>query len=195
MRSWQERGEYLLTYEKVREFQPPSSGDLDDRLPVRKRGVFDQDLVELVKRAVHEQEPLSLTLIDIDHFKRVNDLHGHPVGDEVLLGIAKCIVKRLAHKGRAYRYGGEEFAIILPTYSAEEAVGLAERLRKDIEEMQIGTKELRVTASFGIACLPEDAKDPASLLKSADTALYTAKKTGRNRVKLSCNKGKKEMPF
>ena len=163
--NWQERTQHLATKKKTRDIRNLSLADLDDRLPVRKRGAFDNDLPE-----------------SIDHFKQVNDLHGHLAGDEVLMAVARFILNRLAHKGKIYRYGGEEFSILLPTYSAEEAVGLCERIKKDIEENVTGTKEIKVTASFGVACFPEDAKDAISLIKQADTALYKAKKHGRNRV-------------
>lgn len=183
--SWKEKTQHLVAYENSRKFKSPPLVDLDDRLPVRRRSAFDRDLTESIKRALQMQEPLSLTMIDIDHFKQVNDLYGHPVGDEVLVEVSQSIVKRLAHKGKAYRYGGEEFALILPSYSVEEAVGLSERIRKDIEDIKIGTKDIKITASFGVACFPEDSKDPILLLKEADTALYVAKTMGRNCVRTS----------
>lgn len=163
----------------------PAADQLDDRLPLHRRAVFDRDLHELSVAAGRDGEPLSLVMIDIDHFKQVNDRHGHPVGDEVLLAIAQMAVRRVAHKGKAYRYGGEEFAALLPHYSAEEAAGLAERLRKDVQEEPLGSPGVQVTASFGVACLPDDAANPEALLRKADEALYNAKHGGRNRVCIS----------
>jgi diguanylate cyclase (GGDEF)-like protein len=160
-----------------------SAEDLDDRLPLNRRGAFDRDLPEMVAAAEGAEELLSLVMIDIDHFKAVNDQHGHPVGDEVLLEVAELVVRRASRKGKAYRYGGEEFALLLPTYSAEEAVGLAERIRKDISAEVLSSKSLRVTASFGVACLPDQADDARSLLELADAALYQAKHGGRNQVR------------
>jgi diguanylate cyclase (GGDEF)-like protein len=156
--------------------------ELDDRLPLARRGAFDRELDLAVEEAKREQEPLALVMIDVDHFKGVNDEHGHPVGDEVLLAVADTIVNRATHKGKAYRYGGEEFALLLPSYSTEEAFGLAERIRKDIEQSTMSTKKLRVTASFGAASFPDHAGDAKRLLERADAALYWAKSAGRNRV-------------
>ena len=134
-------------------------------------------------RAADGDDPVSLVMIDLDHFKSVNDRHGHPVGDEVLLEVAGRVVRRASRKGKAYRYGGEEFALLLPGYSAEEAVGLAERIRKDLEQATLSSKSLKVTASFGVACVPDQAPDSKTLLEKADAALYAAKKGGRNRVR------------
>lgn len=160
-----------------------NEGDaLDDRLPLRRRGAFDRDLDQLADRAKRAGGTFALVMVDIDHFKRVNDDHGHPVGDEVLLSVASAVVDRLAHKGTAYRYGGEEFALLLPSYTAEEACGLAERIRRDIERTTVSSKELRVTASFGVASIPEQANDARTLLEQADAALYRAKTAGRNAV-------------
>lgn len=170
---------------KYFECSEPSASELDDRLPLNRRGSFDLDLEEMVKAVKRSGEPLSLAMIDIDHFKRVNDQYGHPMGDEVLLAVSALAIKRLAHKGKAYRYGGEEFALLLPNYSVEEAVGLAERIRKDIEDAIISGKKLKVTASFGVAAVPDHAADSKTVLKKADTALYEAKKLGRNRVRFS----------
>ena len=157
-------------------------GELDDRLPLGRRGAFDRDLARAVAEAEGDGEPLALVMIDIDHFKQVNDVHGHPVGDEVLLEVAKLVVNRTLRKGSAYRYGGEEFSLLLPGYSAEEAVGLAERIRKDLEAATLSSKKLRVTASFGAASVPAHATKAQALLEQADAALYEAKRSGRNRV-------------
>jgi len=160
----------------------PSPAALDDRLPLHRRGVFDQDLVEMVERVTVVEEPLSLVMLDIDHFKSVNDEHGHPVGDEVLLEVAERAIRSLGRKGRAYRYGGEEFALLLPNFSTDEAVGLAERIRKDIEKATFSSKSLKLTASFGVASVPGHAADGKAMLERADAALYRAKGQGRNRV-------------
>jgi len=163
----------------------PAADELDDRLALARRGAFDRDLLETVERSRREKEPLALVMMDIDHFKKINDSHGHPVGDEVLVEVANLVVGRAAHKGRAYRYGGEEVALLLPAYSAEEASGLAERIRKDLEARAFSSKNLRVTASFGVASIPDQASDAKALLESADSALYQAKQGGRNRVRMA----------
>ena len=159
-----------------------SEGHLDDRLPLNRRGTFDQDLIDFSQKALQAKESLSLVMVDIDHFKKVNDTCGHAVGDEVLIEVAQLMVARSAHKAKAYRFGGEEFALLVPNYSAEEAVGLAERIRKDIVASTLSSQELSVTASFGVACLPDQAADTKSLLGKADAALYQAKHSGRNQV-------------
>lgn len=179
----QEEVERAIREREAAEILMPSLGELDDRLPLNRRGSFDRDLAERVKAAQESDEPLSLVMIDLDHFKSVNDRHGHPVGDEVLLAAARLVGKRVARKGKAYRYGGEEFALLLPNYSAEETLGLAERIRKDIEMAAISSKKLNVTASFGVACLPDHASNPKALLQKADAALYRAKHEGRNCVR------------
>lgn len=159
-----------------------SGGDLDDRLPLNRRGTFDQDLIDFSNKALQEKESLSLIMVDIDHFKKVNDTCGHAVGDEVLLEVAQLLVARSSHKAKAYRFGGEEFALLVPDYSTEEAAGLAERIRKDIAASTLSSRNLTITASFGVACLPDQAADTKSLLEKSDTALYQAKHSGRNRV-------------
>jgi diguanylate cyclase (GGDEF)-like protein len=168
--------------EDSKPYEPPQV-ELDDLLPLNRRGTFDEDLVEMVKTAKSTGEPLSLVMLDIDHFKGVNDRYGHPVGDEVLIAVAELAIKSLANKGKAYRYGGEEFALLLPNLSVEEAVGLAERIRKDIEKTTVSSKSLKVTVSFGIASVPDHAKNSKTLLERADAALYEAKNMGRNRVR------------
>jgi len=159
-----------------------AANELDDRLPLGRRGAFDRDLARAVDEAERNREPFALVMIDIDHFKKVNDTHGHPVGDEVLLEVAKLVANRAVRKGAAYRFGGEEFALLLPGYSAEEAVGLAERIRKDLEAATVSSKKLQVTASFGAASVPTHATKAQALLEQADAALYQAKRSGRNRV-------------
>lgn len=167
---------------KAREQSDNAPDELDDRLPLGRRGAFDRELARAALEAERDGEPFALVMIDIDHFKRVNDVHGHPVGDEVLLEVAKLVVNRVVRKGSAYRFGGEEFSLLLPGYSAEEAVGLAERLRKDLEVAVVSSKGLNVTASFGVASVPAHASRADDLLEQTDAALYQAKRAGRNRV-------------
>jgi diguanylate cyclase (GGDEF)-like protein len=157
---------------------------LDDRLPLGRRAAFDRDIALSVQTARQYGKPCALIMMDIDHFKRVNDNHGHPVGDEVLLEVARRLVARVGHRGKAYRYGGEEFVVLLPGYSAEEAFGLAERVRKDIEVEAVSSKKIAVTASFGTVSVPAEASSAQQLLKRADEALYEAKEGGRNQVRI-----------
>jgi diguanylate cyclase (GGDEF)-like protein len=126
---------------------------------------------------------LSLIMTDIDHFKQVNDRHGHPAGDRVLRAVAKVLANHCRRPDTPGRYGGEEFAVVCPDADAQGAAILAERYRRQIEETHVPVDEgeVRVTASFGVG----DSTSAASreeLIKTADDALYRAKESGRNRV-------------
>ena len=124
-------------------------------------------------------EPLSLIMVDIDHFKKVNDTHGHVAGDKVLQAVAE-ILKKKVRGGSAFRYGGEEMAVLLPKADLEGAVAVAERLRAAIDARKIAG--IKVTASFGVAQLDDAVADPPSFVEKADKALYASKEGGRNRV-------------
>ena len=118
-------------------------------------------------------------MIDIDNFKNFNDTYGHQAGDTVLKNIANIFREVSRRIDVIARYGGEEFTIILPNTKKEEAMVLAERLRKSAEE----SKDLRnITISIGIASFPEDAEEKELLISKADRALYEAKRTGKNKV-------------
>ena len=122
-------------------------------------------------------------MVDVDKFKQFNDTHGHPVGDQVLIAVATTIAKRVQGKGKAYRYGGEEIAILLPNYSKVEASALAETIRLELERARRTEKNLAVTASFGVGALPEDAQGGQQLVQLSDDALRSAKQLGRNLVR------------
>jgi diguanylate cyclase len=156
-----------------------------DELGLYRRLAFDRDLTERTAASAQQGEPLALVIIDLDKFKSINDLHGHPAGDEVLQLVARTIKQTVGIKGTSYRYGGDELSVLLPNYTADEAAARAERIRRLIETSLIGSKELRVTASFGIAEVPTHAKTSVELLKMADSALYEAKDLGRNLVRIS----------
>jgi len=161
------------------------AGETDDRLPLHRRAVFDRDLDRMVASALEVQEPLSLAMVDLDHFKRVNDENGHPVGDEVLLAVAQIVVRCIRGKGKAYRYGGEEIALLMPNHAADEAAAVAERIRREIAAAPISSRRLAITASFGVASVPKEASTAKELLEKADAALYEAKHSGRNCVRAS----------
>src|SRR5436190_1724431 len=124
-------------------------------------------------------DPLTLIMVDVDHFKKVNDTHGHVTGDRVLQGVAE-ILKKKVRGGSAYRYGGEEMAVLLPKADLAGAVQVAERLRAGIEVHKIAG--VKVTASFGVAQYEPGLADPPAFVEKADQALYKAKEGGRNRV-------------
>jgi len=147
------------------------------------RRYFDDQLPVAIAHAERYGRPLSLVFVDVDHFKLVNDTHGHRIGDEVLVEIGR----RLLGNVRAYdwvaRYGGEEFAVVLPETGADAAMILAERLRSAIADQKLLTSagDLAVTASFGVASsLPNVFVTPDALVGAADIALYRSKANGRN---------------
>ena len=126
---------------------------------------------------------VAFVMADIDHFKRVNDTYGHRIGDEVISRVAEVLRGQSRQSDLPVRYGGEEFSVLLPDESIESAAALAERCRKDIEEICVSSagQEVRVTASFGVSDT-NITDSPESLIESADAALYQAKDSGRNRV-------------
>jgi diguanylate cyclase (GGDEF)-like protein len=162
---------------------------LDALTGLWNRGHFDKRLEEELKAASRHSHPLCVALVDIDHFKRVNDTYGHPFGDQVLQTFASLMVKTLRSSDVACRYGGEEFALILRETPPDQGMTVAERLREAIARNVLSARgeEVRVTVSIGLACLESKAEtscgDQArALVQSADAALYQAKRSGRDRV-------------
>jgi diguanylate cyclase (GGDEF)-like protein len=145
------------------------------------RNALDRDLGLAVSFADRNGIPISVVMIDIDDFKKINDSFGHGAGDQVLLSVAAKILLVVGAKGRSYRYGGEEFVLLLPNASAEEALVLAERLRREVEALGLPAIGQPVTISVGIGSCPP-CTSPASLVELADRALYEAKQRGKNRV-------------
>jgi diguanylate cyclase len=125
--------------------------------------------------------PLSAVLLDLDHFKQVNDVHGHEQGDKALAAVAQILGSLLRASDFAARYGGEEFLILLPDTDRALAADVAEKLRAAIAGAEISNIG-SLTASFGVAALPDDAGESEQLIRKADRALYSAKAAGRNRV-------------
>ena len=135
--------------------------------------------------AVRHDAPLALMFLDIDHFKRINDLHGHPAGDQVLVELAKIAHGTLRNEDIFCRYGGEEFAVVSRGTDLDEARPLAERLRKAVEQhdFEHEGKRIPVTISVGVARAPHlGIGSPAEFIALADETMYTAKRSGRNRV-------------
>jgi diguanylate cyclase (GGDEF)-like protein len=154
------------------------------------RRYFDARIEEEIERSKRYGSAFSVVMVDVDDFKRLNDAHGHLIGDRVLRGIANVVKSQMRGVDTAARYGGEELALILPRTEMVGAYNVGERIRAAIAELRITTdaeaaQTLRVTASFGIASYPESkARDGEDLVRRADRALYRAKKTGKNRVEL-----------
>jgi two-component system, cell cycle response regulator len=158
----------------------------DSLTELYNRRYFDQRLREEFAFATRHQAPLSVILLDLDHFKKVNDTWGHPAGDEVLRQVAALIKRCVRKEDVASRFGGEEFGVVVRTESHDGARAVAERMRKRIEDTPVYHEQqlILVTASAGMATAapPHMFETPAALLAAADQALYRAKAGGRNRV-------------
>jgi diguanylate cyclase (GGDEF)-like protein len=151
------------------------------------RRYFDSRLREELERARRYQTEFSVVLLDVDNFKKLNDTYGHGVGDRVLREVAQVMRRNMRGVDIPARYGGEEFAFILPRTGMLDAHAVAERLRHDLGDARIAAESnvISVTASLGLASYPESGAQSADeLVKLADTALYRAKQTGKNRVEL-----------
>ena len=144
---------------------------------------FQEQLRNEVARSVRHAAPLTVLMLDVDHFKKYNDSHGHPAGDEVLKGVARLLKETLRTEDFTARYGGEEFAAILPVTAIEAALGLAERFRSAVATYNFPNQQ--VTVSIGLAEYLTGEDTPESLVTKADHALYAAKHSGRNRVFLA----------
>ena len=160
---------------------------VDPLTGLANRRRFDEHLTAEVRRARAMGLPLSLLVLDIDHFKRVNDTFGHGVGDLVLKQVATLIAAKSRHLDTACRVGGEEFVVIMPGIEGAFAAASAERLRRAVAETGIPVEngeELRATVSLGLATLrPNESAD--LLFRRADAALYGAKRGGRDQVSLA----------
>lgn len=155
----------------------------DPLTQLSNRRAFDETIALEIKRAQREQHHLSLAIIDVDHFKVINDSHGHQIGDQVLVGLSKRMKYQVRETDFVARIGGEEFAIILPDTYADDASWVLNTLRESIERrpLPLTGMELKVTVSIGVASWVPD-EDEDALYRKADQALYHAKSEGRNRV-------------
>jgi diguanylate cyclase (GGDEF)-like protein len=145
---------------------------------------LDGDLTAECDRSARYERPLALIMFDVDHFKQFNDTFGHLRGDEALQELAATVRREIRATDTAYRYGGEEFAVLARETDADHAIALAERLRTRIEEHFAARGTLApITASFGVGPAPPEQPIPESMLANADAALYRAKSDGRNRVR------------
>ncbi len=141
---------------------------------------FQERLREELARARRYEQPLALIMADLDHFKSLNDTRGHIGGDRVLRRFAEVIQRGLRRTDLAARYGGDEFAIILPDTRREQAEMIVERFCRQLDQRPpLGGEQIAITASFGLATFPEDTDDPVDLIRRADEALYSAKKKGK----------------
>ena len=158
----------------------------DSLTGMHNRRYLETHLEAMLRRMAEDSKPVCFLMLDIDHFKQVNDTHGHPVGDQVLREIARRIGHNIRGFDMASRYGGEEFAVVMPDTDLAVAVAVAERLRERIESNPFTADgveaPLSLTVSIGVAQNPMGMVDPDALIKAADEALYQAKDAGRNRV-------------
>jgi diguanylate cyclase (GGDEF)-like protein len=156
----------------------------DELTGLSNRRGFDDALTRELERSKRFGSKLALVMLDLDDFKKVNDTYGHQQGDIVLREVARVLREQSREIDDPGRYGGEELAVVLPGTDLEGAYNLAERVRVQIEALRIprvgGEGEIRVTASFGVAALPEAGDDESALIAAADAALYEAKRGGKN---------------
>jgi diguanylate cyclase (GGDEF)-like protein len=148
-----------------------------------RRGLFEVGQRE-INRSRRVSRPLSAIMLDIDFFKQINDLHSHAVGDQILQGLAKLCMENLRDIDIFGRYGGDEFAILLPETDVNSANYVAQRLRRRVAEMPFDSQNgpISISISLGVACTIGEITDLAVLLDCADSAMYEAKRAGRNQV-------------
>lgn len=181
---WQRLKYYFLLKEHALELEHLSN--LDGLTGLKNRRYFNDSLRKEIKAASRSRHNLSLLLIDIDHFKKINDLYGHLAGDECLRSLSGLLMQQLKRETDIIvRYGGEEFAVVLPDLDGDEAGSIAERIRKSVEKNIIshGDIQLSFTVSIGVTTvIPPKDYISEKFIESADNALYRAKNGGRNQV-------------
>jgi diguanylate cyclase (GGDEF)-like protein len=179
-------GQAARSMESVDQHETATRDSVTDELTgLANRRAFDDALASEVERAKRFGGTLGLVLIDLDDFKAINDTHGHPQGDVVLREVARVLRESSREIDHPARYGGEELALVLPGTDIEGAFNLAERVRQQIETLNIaridGAGRLQVTASCGVAAVPQTPADEGALVAAADQALYVAKRGGKNK--------------
>lgn len=200
---WLTKGSELQKFKQIQECEKDFEGLLKHlSLAIKKPTLYDRAVLDgltglftkrhiqtqltgLFHQARRNRTPLSLILIDIDHFKKVNDHHGHLTGDMILQQVAHLLKQNLRRSDSAYRYGGEELMVVLPGTTLEAAIPFAERIRQFIEKTEFETEhsyKMRVTVSMGICDYKNEFTDYLQMISRADQGLYLAKNSGRNRI-------------
>lgn len=173
---------FLMTHElDVSRRQAEKLANIDDLTGLYTRRAFYELGKVLSHNSLRNDEPISMIIMDIDNFKKINDSYGHAAGDTALTQVGRILLERLRKSDISGRIGGEEFAVILPGTSIEQSLRLAEQLRRQIEELEIQAEEntIKITASFGVASGIDDLD---TLSGQADKAMYRSKQSGRNAV-------------
>jgi diguanylate cyclase (GGDEF)-like protein len=176
----------LATQRELARAEERSVSDALTGLPNRRAA--EEALRRMVAQAGRSLSPLGVVLLDLDRFRVLNDLHGHSHGDKALAAVGRLLSASIRASDFAARFGGEEFVLLLPETDRQGSIELAEKLRRQIERTAL-VPTGPITASFGVAGLPEDAVDPDELVRKADRALYMAKAQGRNRVESADHSG------
>jgi diguanylate cyclase (GGDEF)-like protein len=162
--------------------QAKTMASTDGLTGIYNRRGFETRILEEIAGAQRNGLGVSLLIIDIDHFKRLNDEFGHLLGDEVLRQVAKIFTQQIRKNDIVCRYGGEEFAILLPETTTERAAAVADKLRRVVADFQFPGVPRPVTISLGVADCPTHAASRDDLVRAADEAMYAAKQNGRNRI-------------
>lgn len=171
-------------------FEDITDAITDDLTGCFNRRKLKEDLKEELKRAERYDNELSLLMIDIDWFKEYNDFYGHQKGDKLLVKLVKLLSHNIRFSDKLYRYGGEEFVVLLPETDERQAKEVAEKLRKKVEEKKFKGEEksqpnMIVSVSIGISSYPKNGSSSNEIIHAADSALYDAKESGKNIVKIA----------
>jgi diguanylate cyclase (GGDEF)-like protein len=171
----------------LEKYQLKLTASIDKLTGALTRKYLEDSLFDTLDRANIDGKPFSIIMYDLDRFKRVNDRFGHQTGDEVLKKISQIVMDNIDKQATLGRYGGEEFIIILPGVESQEALSIADELRKKIEARNILGDKLDITVSMGVVSYPEHGQTIDELIEKVDKAMYVAKEKGRNMCQLWSN--------
>jgi diguanylate cyclase (GGDEF)-like protein len=185
LKIWKAKTGLILSPAKTEVAIKKTKKTADVLLPTYNRSEFDQDLRGLLSNG-GVASPVAVVFMDLDNFKSINDgPGGHQAGDRALIAFAEAVLRACKGKGNAYRYGGDELCVLLPNHSVEEALAVAERIRREVRAIRTDELADGLNTSIGVACFPESTEDREKLVSFADAAMYASKKAGGNRVSRS----------